>query len=1193
MIPGSANPLLLKSAAAGGYQVERSLRFSSSDSAFCSRTPAVAGNRRTWTWAGWVKRSKLGAEQNIFGCMANDVSFYTNLTFEVNDKIYIYDSLTANGRALVTTQLFRDPSAWFHILLHYNTTDATNSNKAKLYINGTEVTQFDEDNRSYLTSDASVNRAAEHNIGKRNYSPAPLYLDGYLADIHFIDGQALTPSSFTEVSATTGQLVPIAYTGSYGTNGFQLKFADNSAATAATLGADTSGNGNNWTPNNFSVVGGPANIITTPSSNAPPTVDYLVVAGGGGSGYTHGGGAGGGGAGGFRTANGFAVTGGTRYTVVVGNGGAPGTSDGTRGANGEDSSFSTIVSSGGGGGGAWISQPSGGSGGSGGGASYSGAVGTGNSPSTSPSQGSNGGLGDTTSTTGEGGGGGGGAGAVGGNAQNTGNLGGTGGNGSASSISGSSVTYAGGGGGGAGANGSTASSGGSGGGGNGGSASVAAQAGTPNTGGGGGGGPSTYTYKIGGAGGSGIVIIRYANTYDDLTVASSLTYTYANTGGYKIYSFTASVTPAQSAGNDSLVDTPTSYGTGNSGGDVRGNYATLNPLQKGSDLTLSNGNLDLAKSSTVDNCTASTIGMTSGKWYFELTITNLGGGEYAIGFGKNIPIQSYMGSNSTTWSYADTGSLMNNASTTSYGSSYTTGDVLGAAFDGDNGTLTFYKNGISQGTAATGLTQGPYFFTAGAYNSAATRSANFGQRAFAYTAPSGFKALCDTNLGDPLVAKPNELMDVALFTGNGSSQNVTGLNFAPDFVWAKRRSAADSHLLFDAIRGATVFLGSDTTNGDQTLSSGLTAFNSDGFSWGSYGNGATFVAWAWDAGSTPVAKVYGAAATVSSTAPLATTFISNASPSTVPNSYQNYDLDLGRSVTTIDIKFTYTANTISYLVSSDGTNWTSLSTGNSQTAGATVTISDTSAFRYLRFHYPPGNFNQGFQEINNTQGSITSQVRANVSAGFSVVTYTGNGTGGATFGHGLGVKPGFSICKKRTGSPDGWYILHSSLGATKYIMLNSTNGSATYSGLWNDTEPTSTLFTVGVDYAANQNGVDYISYQFAPVVGYSSMGSYTGNGGSSNFVYTGFRPRFILIKRTDATAADGSWFLFDTARDAYNVGGAQLLADKADQEPAFYGYLDYLSNGFNIQSGSTLNGSTRQYVYAAFAENPFQYARAR
>ena len=261
MIPGSANPLLLKSAAAGGYQVERSLRFSSSDSAFCSRTPAVAGNRRTWTWAGWVKRSKLGAEQNIFGCMANDVSFYTNLTFEVNDKIYIYDSLTANGRALVTTQLFRDPSAWFHIILHYNTTDATNSNKAKLYINGTEVTQFDEDNRSYLTSDASVNRAAEHNIGKRNYSPAPLYLDGYLADIHFIDGQALTPSSFTEVSATTGQLVPIAYTGgSYGTNGFYLQFADNSAATAATLGADTSGNGNNWTPNNF---------ITSPGGPTP------------------------------------------------------------------------------------------------------------------------------------------------------------------------------------------------------------------------------------------------------------------------------------------------------------------------------------------------------------------------------------------------------------------------------------------------------------------------------------------------------------------------------------------------------------------------------------------------------------------------------------------------------------------------------------------------------------------------------------------------------------------------------------------------------------------------------------------------------------------------------------------------------------------------------------------------------------
>ena len=268
-IPGSLTPLFNSGAGgAAGYQIERSLRFNSADSAYLSRTPAVAGNRKTWTWAGWVKRSKLGVEQTIFGCMANDVSFYTNLTIEVNDKIYIYESLTANGRALATTQLFRDPSAWFHVLLHYNTTDATNSNKAKLYINGTEVTQFDEDNRSYLTSDASVNRAAEHTIGKRTYSPAPNYFSGYLADVHFIDGQALTPSSFTEVSATTGQLIPLAYSGTFGTNGFWLKFSDNSNNTAATLGKDSFLLGNDWTPNNLSVTAGAGNdsLVDSPTS---------------------------------------------------------------------------------------------------------------------------------------------------------------------------------------------------------------------------------------------------------------------------------------------------------------------------------------------------------------------------------------------------------------------------------------------------------------------------------------------------------------------------------------------------------------------------------------------------------------------------------------------------------------------------------------------------------------------------------------------------------------------------------------------------------------------------------------------------------------------------------------------------------------------------------------------------------------
>jgi hypothetical protein len=792
MIPGSANPLLLASAAAaGGYQVQRSLRFSSSDSGFCSRTPAVAGNRKTWTWAGWVKRAYLGSNSKALFSASASGTDYVDLRFESDELRADFEASGQTRSQITTTAVFRDPSAWYHVVFAIDSTQGTAADRVKIYINGINQATSNTINQNI---DFAVNNTVAHNVGRR-VNGSDNYLDGYLADIHFIDGQALDPSSFTEVSATTGQLVPIAYTGSYGTNGFQLKFADNSAATAATLGADTSGNGNNWTPNNFSVVGGPANIITTPSSNAPPTVDYLVVAGGGGSGYTHGGGAGGGGAGGFRTANGFAVTGGTRYTVVVGNGGAPGTSDGTRGANGEDSSFSTIVSSGGGGGGAWISQPSGGSGGSGGGASYSGAVGTGNSPSTSPSQGSNGGLGDTTSTTGEGGGGGGGAGAVGGNAQNTGNLGGTGGNGSASSISGSSVTYAGGGGGGAGANGSTASSGGSGGGGNGGSASVAAQAGTPNTGGGGGGGPSTYTYKIGGAGGSGIVIIRYANTYDDLTVGGGLTYSYANTGGYKIYSFTASVTPAQSAGNDSLVDTPTSISATDTGvgGEIRGNYATLNPLFLPDTHTFTQGNLTATTSTGAHQAICATFAISSGKWYWEYVWDSGPSGNLTGIWRSNIyTIDTYVGSQTGSYSYysAD-GNKYAAGSASSYGASFTTGDVIGVAFDADTGSLTFYKNGASQGVAYSSIPvgNGQSYYPAWSKDTSGTNTTtstlNFGQRAFAYPL-SGFQALCDTNLGAPLVAKPNTLMDVeTLHRQWQSTQTISGLGFSPGFVVVK------------------------------------------------------------------------------------------------------------------------------------------------------------------------------------------------------------------------------------------------------------------------------------------------------------------------------------------------------------------------------------------------------------------------
>jgi hypothetical protein len=761
-VPGNANTLLLKSAAAGGaYEVSRSLRFNGSiDNSYLSRTPASAGNRKTFTFAVWVKRSVLGGsnEQTIFSeaqSTGNDPR--ATIRFATGNAIEIGFNPTGSAWSFLTsTAVYRDLSAWLHLVVSVDTTQATASNRTKVYINGSQITTWSTEQYVNQNTDLPINLAQPHAIGRYEASPSDssYFFNGYLADIHFIDGQALDPSSFTETDATTGQLIPIAYTGSYGTNGFKLNFSNNS--TTAALGTDTSGNGNTWTVNNFSVAPSGSTAVTVPATNAPPSVEYLVIGGGGGGGATHGGG---GGAGGYRSSvsgessgggasaeSPLSVTAGASYSVTVGAGGTGGSaSDGIYvGSAGTNSVFGSITSNGGAGAGGGASgQNATSGGGSGGGAGNRGGASNGTA-----NQGFNGGTG-TTSLSGEPAGGGGGAGSNGSNG--TSGQAGNGGSGVSSSITGTSIGRAGGGGGAisVGTPGSATSGGGAGG-------NPTATAGTANTGGGGGGGGSG---TAGQPGGSGVVIIRYANTYSDLSVGGGLTYTLTNTGGYKIYTFTASSTPAQAAGNDSLVDTPTSYGTDTGvGGEVRGNYATWNPLAIGSVISLANGNLDFSSSSSASfGSVIGTIGTTSGKWYWEVTMN---ADRSAIGIAKNnVALSTNVASDANAWMYQWTGNKSNNNIETAYGAAYTTSDVIGVAFDADNGTLTFYKNGSTQGQAFSGLTSGPYFPIGSDQSSGGTGagSLNTGQRAFAYTAPSGFKALCDTNLPTPVVAKPNDL----------------------------------------------------------------------------------------------------------------------------------------------------------------------------------------------------------------------------------------------------------------------------------------------------------------------------------------------------------------------------------------------------------------------------------------------------
>lgn len=544
---------------------------------------------------------------------------------------------------------------------------------------------------------------------------------------------------------------------------------------------------------------------------------------------------------------------------------------------------------------------------------------------------------------------------------------------------------------------------------------------------------------------------------------------------------------------DSMLDTPTSFADGSTG---RGNYATLNPLDVSiSQLTLSAGNLIATQPSTgTSRGAGSTFRVLTGKWYFEGTTTVTSGTQGAIAIADNANA-------STTYGiYKRGGSTVGLSGSPTF-ATYTSGDVIGVAFDADARTVSFYKNNTLQGTGGytyTGTDPVGTRVTVDSGDSTGAWQVNFGQRPFTYTPPSGFLALNTQNLPTPTIANGASYMAATTYTGTGaaltianSANNTIGTTFQPDWVWIKDRSAVASSNILDSVRGVRIHLESNTQSAETTeaVGVGLTAFNSNGFSLGTDNagagrvnfNGDTFVAWQWNAG------------------------------------------------------------------------------------GSTVT---------------------------NTSGSISAQVRANPTAGFSVITWTGTGAN-ATVGHGLGVAPSMIINKPR-GVVDNWISWHTTLGSTGYIYLNLTNASATGASVWNSTLPTSTVFSVGTSSNINSSGQTMVSYCFSAVAGYSAFGSYTGNASTNGpFVFLGFRPRWLMIKNSSSAGDD--WILFDSSRDTYNVTNLNLRANTTGVESTqAANYLDFLSNGFKIRgtSAGTINAS-QTYIYMAFAENPFKYSLAR
>ena len=558
---------------------------------------------------------------------------------------------------------------------------------------------------------------------------------------------------------------------------------------------------------------------------------------------------------------------------------------------------------------------------------------------------------------------------------------------------------------------------------------------------------------------------------------------------------TNNISVTSGATYDSMKDVPTLTDTDTA------NFCTINPLNTQSNLSVTNGNLQCVGSTANWRSSVGTIGSTSGKYYWETTLTS--GSQLMVGFAKSsfagTTDNQYVGQTSDSYAYyTDTGGVYNTGSSTAYGATCAAGDIIGVALDLDNGKAYFSKNGTWQNSGNPASQTNPAFtslsgtFLPGLGMYSTTGAViNFGQRPFTYTPPTGFKALNTYNLPDSTIVAGNKVMDATLYTGNNTTNVISNAgSFKPDLVWIKGRSNTGQNTLQDSVRGANKYLISNSTAAEGADGS-VTSFNSGGFS------------------------------------------------------------------LTTDAGVSYNASGVSYV----GWQWQ---------AGQGTTSS-------------------------NTSGSITSTVSVNASAGFSIVSWTSNGSNSlSTMGHGLGVSPSFIIIRRRDSTGGDWRVYHKNLSVPndRFLKLQSLDAeqnpgktvwstSSTTFGAWQS------------DIASNGNAC--IAYCWAEIAGFSKFGSYTGNLSTDGpFVYLGFKPKYIMFK--NITTGSNQWEVYDTTRDKFNSTGTYLLPAVSDAEGTFgtTNRFDYLSNGFKVRNtGGSINGSGETIIYAAFAENPFKNALAR
>jgi hypothetical protein len=585
--------------------------------------------------------------------------------------------------------------------------------------------------------------------------------------------------------------------------------------------------------------------------------------------------------------------------------------------------------------------------------------------------------------------------------------------------------------------------------------------------------------------------------YDDNGVWRPIKYAGSYTGNSFYLKFDAADVDGDSSGLGNDWTASAGISTSGTGTDVMSdtpttNWATIianNPTYGYETTTFTDGNLQTTfyPRGDIGNPSAPALSSitipASGKWYYEFTTA--GSNNYAFGIAANNSGNLYNFTLSRAFwgwyhiyqagypSNGDGSSIYGGASGSASGGGFiNVGDIIGVEIDIPSGSIVFKKNGSSYAsiTSCNFSSYTEFVIQWGTSTNGISGSsiiANFGQRSFSYTPPTGYKALNTANLPAPDIKDGSKYFKPLIYLPDGSSSfSVTGVGFQPDLVWIKSRNYSEDHQVNDSLRGATKAIQTNIAGVEVTQSNGLTSFDSDGFTVGNLSDynysGDSIISWNWKEGT---------------------------------------------------------------------------------------------------------------------------------SNGLDIVSYEGTGST-QTISHNLGVPPAFVIVKTLDNGRD-WYCYHQSLGAGKTILLSYDGGAFSSTNYWNNTAPSSTVFTVGSDVGTNELNNTYIAYCFAEVEGYSKFGSYTGNGDSSNngpFVYLGFKPVVLIFKR--ASSGSSSWYIFDVERDAYNPANRALFPTYSANETSLStnATIDFLSNGFKLRCGINyvdLNNTGDTYIYAAFASNPF------